>query len=239
MARAELGDLGKIIEHLDERGRLIRVRSEVDPVHDLAGIAAKLEGRGAAVLFERVKGHTAPVFTGLYWSRALLADLGSAEPSARVTPEGLIEPLSERELDVLRLLRSDLDGPEIARELSVSLNTMRTHTKNIYEKLGVNNRRAAVRRADFHYDLPEALIAQQPLAERSASRMLTLDGATGALADRQVRDLPSLLAEGDLLVFNDTRVIPARLFALKESGGRVEVLLERPAPGVRVKAVRI
>jgi LuxR family maltose regulon positive regulatory protein len=59
----------------------------------------------------------------------------------------LIEPLSERELDVLRLLGSDLDGPDIARELTVSLNTMRTHTKNIYAKLGVNNRRAAVRRA--------------------------------------------------------------------------------------------
>jgi S-adenosylmethionine:tRNA ribosyltransferase-isomerase len=88
-----------------------------------------------------------------------------------------------------------------------------------------------VRRADFHYDLPESLIAQQPLAERSASRMLTLDGASGALADRQIRDFPALLAPGDLLVFNDTRVIPARLFAMKESGGRVEVMLERPLEG--------
>jgi LuxR family maltose regulon positive regulatory protein len=61
--------------------------------------------------------------------------------------QGLIEPLSERELEVLRLLGSDLDGPDIARELTVSLNTVRTHTKNIYAKLGVNNRRAAVRRA--------------------------------------------------------------------------------------------
>jgi LuxR family maltose regulon positive regulatory protein len=59
-----------------------------------------------------------------------------------------VDPLSDRELDVLRLLRSDLGGPEIARELSVSLNTMRTHTKNIYMKLGVNSRREAVRRAD-------------------------------------------------------------------------------------------
>ena len=88
-----------------------------------------------------------------------------------------------------------------------------------------------MRRADFHYDLPESLIAQQPLAERSASRMLTLDGASGALADRQIRDFPALLAPGDLLVFNDTRVIPARLFAMKESGGRVEVMLERPLEG--------
>jgi S-adenosylmethionine:tRNA ribosyltransferase-isomerase len=88
-----------------------------------------------------------------------------------------------------------------------------------------------VRRADFHYDLPESLIAQQPLAERSASRMLTLDGATGDLADRAMRDFPSMLSPGDLLVFNDTRVIPARLFAMKESGGKVEVLLERPLDG--------
>ena len=67
--------------------------------------------------------------------------------TARPRRQGLIEPLSERELDVLRLLGTDLDGPDIARELVVSLNTVRTHTKNIYAKLGVNNRRAAVRRA--------------------------------------------------------------------------------------------
>ena len=59
----------------------------------------------------------------------------------------LVDPLSARELDVLRLLASDLDGPAIARELVVSLNTVRTHTKNIYAKLGVNSRRAAVTRA--------------------------------------------------------------------------------------------
>jgi S-adenosylmethionine:tRNA ribosyltransferase-isomerase len=85
-----------------------------------------------------------------------------------------------------------------------------------------------VRRSDFTYELPPELIAQQPLAERSASRLLTLDGATGALADRQMRDLPQLVAPGDLLVFNDTKVIPARLFAVKDSGGKVELLLERP-----------
>jgi LuxR family maltose regulon positive regulatory protein len=60
----------------------------------------------------------------------------------------LVEPLSERELDVLRLLATELSGPEIANRLMVSLNTLRTHTKNIFSKLGVNNRRAAVRRAE-------------------------------------------------------------------------------------------
>ena len=75
--------------------------------------------------------------------RRLLAAVNKDTPAS----QGLIEPLSERELDVLRLLGTDLDGPEIARELVVSLNTVRTHTKNIYAKLGVNNRRAAVRRA--------------------------------------------------------------------------------------------
>jgi LuxR family maltose regulon positive regulatory protein len=77
-------------------------------------------------------------------------DQGSAGESHAATPvtsQSLVEPLSERELEVLRLLGTDLNGPEIARELLVSLNTMRTHTKNIYNKLGVNSRRTAVRRA--------------------------------------------------------------------------------------------
>jgi LuxR family maltose regulon positive regulatory protein len=78
--------------------------------------------------------------------RRLLA--ATVTPAARApVDQPLIEPLSERELDVLRLLESELDGPDIARELTVSLATVRTHTSNIYTKLGVNNRRAAVRRA--------------------------------------------------------------------------------------------
>jgi LuxR family maltose regulon positive regulatory protein len=88
------------------------------------------------------------------YARHLLAAFGTAVDSPGTADDSthvkqdLVEPLSERELDVLRLLRSDLDGPDIARQLMVSLNTMRTHTKNIYAKLGVNNRRAAVSRAD-------------------------------------------------------------------------------------------
>jgi ATP/maltotriose-dependent transcriptional regulator MalT len=78
--------------------------------------------------------------------RRLLAAAVTAEGRPSVE-QPLIEPLSERELEVLRLLQSDLDGPDIARELTVSLNTVRTHTKNIYAKLGVNSRRAAIRRA--------------------------------------------------------------------------------------------
>jgi LuxR family maltose regulon positive regulatory protein len=79
-------------------------------------------------------------------------DLGLADAaqssSLKSLASDLVEPLSERELDVLRLLGTDLSGPDIARELMVSLNTLRTHTKNIYDKLGVNNRRAAVHRAE-------------------------------------------------------------------------------------------
>ncbi|MCX8049785.1 MAG: tRNA preQ1(34) S-adenosylmethionine ribosyltransferase-isomerase QueA [Methylohalobius sp.] len=79
---------------------------------------------------------------------------------------------------------------------------------------------------DFFYDLPPELIAQEPLPERSASRLLVLNSA-GQIEDRRFADLVDLLKTGDLLVFNDTRVIPARLFGRKESGGRVEILIER------------
>ena len=84
-----------------------------------------------------------------------------------------------------------------------------------------------MRRSDFHFDLPEELIAQRPAAERRGSRLLVLDGAEKTLQDRLFTDLPGLLRPGDLLVFNDTRVIPARLYGRKESGGQVEVLVER------------
>jgi S-adenosylmethionine:tRNA ribosyltransferase-isomerase len=82
-------------------------------------------------------------------------------------------------------------------------------------------------KSDFHYDLPERLIAQAPLPERNAGRLLCLDGATGRIEDRKFADLPGLLRPGDLLVLNDTRVMPARLFGRKATGGRVEILIER------------
>jgi S-adenosylmethionine:tRNA ribosyltransferase-isomerase len=90
-----------------------------------------------------------------------------------------------------------------------------------------------MRRSDFDYPLPPELIAQAPLPQRSASRLLCLDGAGGRWSDRWMRELPDLLAPGDLLVFNDTRVVPARLAGRKASGGKVEILLERPLPGRR------
>jgi S-adenosylmethionine:tRNA ribosyltransferase-isomerase len=87
-----------------------------------------------------------------------------------------------------------------------------------------------VRRQDFAYELPAELIAQSPLAERAASRMLVLDAA-GNCTDRRVRELPQMLRRGDLLVLNDTRVLPARAFGRKPSGGRVEIFLERALDG--------
>ena len=80
--------------------------------------------------------------------------------------------------------------------------------------------------ADFDYDLPPELIAQFPLPERTASRLLAVDG--DKLEDRRFSEIAQLLRAGDLLVFNDTRVLHARLHGVKDSGGRVEVLIERP-----------
>jgi S-adenosylmethionine:tRNA ribosyltransferase-isomerase len=94
-----------------------------------------------------------------------------------------------------------------------------------------------VRRQDFSFHLPEELIAQSPLSERSASRLLVLDGATGAIADRVMGDLPSYLRAGDLLVFNDTRVVAARILGSKPSRGRVEIFLERVAAGADRQAL--
>ncbi len=81
--------------------------------------------------------------------------------------------------------------------------------------------------SDFHFDLPDELIARYPMAERTASRLLQLDGQTGALRHGQFVDVLDQLNPGDLLVFNNTRVIPARMFGQKASGGKLEVLVER------------
>ncbi|WP_337054852.1 tRNA preQ1(34) S-adenosylmethionine ribosyltransferase-isomerase QueA [Pseudoxanthomonas sp. USHLN014] len=93
-----------------------------------------------------------------------------------------------------------------------------------------------MKKSDFHYDLPPKLIAQAPLPERSASRLLIVPPGDAPLADLHVRDLPEQLRAGDLLVFNDTRVIPARLFGQKDTGGRVEILIERLLPDNRAHA---
>jgi S-adenosylmethionine:tRNA ribosyltransferase-isomerase len=93
-----------------------------------------------------------------------------------------------------------------------------------------------LRVADFDFDLPSELIAQQPPAERGQSRMLVMNRATGALRDTSFTEFPSLLQPGDLLVLNDSRVIPARLYAQRttvrdrqQPSGKIEVLLTEPA----------
>jgi S-adenosylmethionine:tRNA ribosyltransferase-isomerase len=84
-----------------------------------------------------------------------------------------------------------------------------------------------MKKSDFNYHLPESLIAQKPLAERAASRLLHLDRVSGAIKDSQFSDFLDLLNANDLVVFNDTKVIPARLYGHKASGGKIEILIER------------
>ncbi len=84
-----------------------------------------------------------------------------------------------------------------------------------------------MRRSDFSFDLPDELIAQQPAAERNGSRLLCLETKSGQIKDKKFTDFCDFLQKGDLLVFNNTRVIPARLLARKASGGKVEILIER------------
>jgi LuxR family maltose regulon positive regulatory protein len=124
---AALGFLDRAVTLAEPEGNVRVFADEAPPMTSLLRAAAKQEPQRDYV-------------------RRLLAAASGTEHNGRVE-QALIEPLSQRELDVLRLLGSELDGPAIARELMVSLNTMRTHTKNIYAKLGVTNRRAAVRRA--------------------------------------------------------------------------------------------
>ncbi|WP_150303252.1 tRNA preQ1(34) S-adenosylmethionine ribosyltransferase-isomerase QueA [Pseudomonas saliphila] len=93
-----------------------------------------------------------------------------------------------------------------------------------------------MRVSDFQFDLPDDLIARHPLAERRGSRLLCLDGPSGELQHRQFVDLLEFLRPGDLMVFNNTRVIPARLFGRKETGGQLEILIERVLDSHRVLA---
>ncbi|MCU7997936.1 tRNA preQ1(34) S-adenosylmethionine ribosyltransferase-isomerase QueA [Shewanella sp. SM95] len=93
-----------------------------------------------------------------------------------------------------------------------------------------------MRVADFSFDLPDELIARYPMAQRNASRLLTLDGNSGALGDKQFTDLLGMINSGDLMVFNNTRVIPARMFGQKASGGKLEILVERMLDDKRILA---
>ena len=93
-----------------------------------------------------------------------------------------------------------------------------------------------MRLSDFHFDLPDRLIAHHPLAERRSSRLLCLDGPSGQVSHKHFVDLLDYLRPGDLMVFNNTRVIPARLFGRKETGGQLEILVERVLDARRVLA---
>ncbi|MGI2224644.1 tRNA preQ1(34) S-adenosylmethionine ribosyltransferase-isomerase QueA [Shewanella frigidimarina] len=93
-----------------------------------------------------------------------------------------------------------------------------------------------MRVADFSFDLPDELIARYPTAQRNASRLLTLSGENSELADKKFTDLFNLINPGDLMVFNNTRVIPARLFGQKSTGGKLEILVERMLDDKRILA---
>ncbi|HEX5615535.1 MAG TPA: LuxR C-terminal-related transcriptional regulator [Acidimicrobiia bacterium] len=140
LAAAEAGGRGSsVIEILAVQALAFDARGDTSRALDALRRALELaEPEGYARVFD----YLGPRL------RTLRDAIATGSTPRRASQPGLVDPLSDRELDVLRLLRSDLSGPEIARELIVSLNTMRTHTKSIYTKLGVNNRREAVRRAD-------------------------------------------------------------------------------------------
>ncbi|MPV37664.1 LuxR C-terminal-related transcriptional regulator [Georgenia subflava] len=151
------GRTGAVVEALVLQALAHHAAGDADPAVDALDRAARLaEPEGYVRLFLD-EGDALSALLGALVRRApaghyahrLAAAAAPLAPGPRATPRaaGVVERLSARELEVLRLLTTDLDGPQIARELVVTLNTVRTHTKNIYAKLGVNNRRAAVRRA--------------------------------------------------------------------------------------------
>ena len=129
--------------------------------------------------------------------RRLLAAVSETGPDSPVR-QALIDPLSERELEVLRLLGTELDGPAIARELMVSLNTVRTHTKNIYAKLAVTSRRAAVRRAAELELLPRPAATAHPRCSRAAAIIIPIITCGDAVSPHR------------LLAFDETRERPKR-----------------------------
>jgi S-adenosylmethionine:tRNA ribosyltransferase-isomerase len=114
--------------------------------------------------------------------------------------------------------------PNAAKRVSNELHEL-TPTYLPFEKIRVNLLQKIMKASDFDYDLPAELIAQRPLEPRDASRLLVLDRASGNITHRHFRDLGDYLRPGDVLVANDSRVIPARLFGRKPTGGKVEILL--------------
>lgn len=108
--------------------------------------------------------------------------------------------------------------------------------KTLFNFIAFINCPISMQRHDFTYSLPNELIAREPAEQRRGSRLLCLDGASGALEHRQFPDVLELVRPGDLMVFNDTRVIPARLFGRKDTGGQVEILVERVLDEQRVLA---
>jgi LuxR family maltose regulon positive regulatory protein len=136
---------------LDETDKAVQLLGEALALAEAEGFVRIFVDEGTpmeALLREAAKKGITPNY--VHELLAAFVQVGEAVATEDRTPRSqlLIEPLSERELEVLRLLGTELNGPEVSSELMVSLNTMRTHTKNIYNKLGVNNRRAAVRRAE-------------------------------------------------------------------------------------------
>jgi LuxR family maltose regulon positive regulatory protein len=145
VADGQLDDAASLLERLlaaAEAGG--RVRAQIEALVLLSGVRRDRGDRpGAVTALERARLLAEPEGFA-----RMLTDGATSTPTASVPlPQMLVDPLSERELEVLRLLASELDGPAIARQLVVSLHTVRTHTKHIYAKLGVNSRRAAVTRA--------------------------------------------------------------------------------------------
>jgi LuxR family maltose regulon positive regulatory protein len=143
--QALAGHAANVGEVLGAPGQLDRALERALELAEPEGYVRTFVGEGAAI--------TAPLEAlvrrspSWQYPRRLLAALRRPDEQAEPAGQPLVDPLSARELDVLRLLTTDLDGPAIARELVVSLNTVRSHTKSIYAKLGVNSRRAAVTRA--------------------------------------------------------------------------------------------